>query len=156
MRDATRAGKRVIILDRPDPVGGTAVQGNVRARAGDPDSAFSGFMPVSMRYGMTLGELARLANDALAIGTDLVVVPAAGWNRAMLYDQTGLPWIKPVWSYSIARFHPAAGTTTRSVPIARASLARRASSPRVMPYRIDTGMNPENAESGSPARARTL
>ena len=95
MRDATRAGKRVIILDRPDPVGGTAVQGNVRARAGDPDSAFSGFMPVSMRYGMTLGELARLANDALAIGTDLVVVPAAGWNRAMLYDQTGLPWIKP-------------------------------------------------------------
>jgi len=95
MRDATRAGKRVIILDRPDPVGGTAVQGNVRARAGDPDSAFSGFMPVAMRYGMTLGELARLANDALAIGTDLVVVPAAGWNRAMLYDQTGLPWIKP-------------------------------------------------------------
>ena len=95
MRDATRAGKRVIILDRPDPVGGTAVQGNVRARAGDPDSAFSGFMPVSMRYGMTLGELARLANDALAIGTDLVVVPAAGWNRAMLYDQTGFPWIKP-------------------------------------------------------------
>jgi uncharacterized protein YbbC (DUF1343 family) len=95
MRDATRAGKRVIILDRPDPVGGTAVQGNVRARAGDPDSAFSGFMPVAMRYGMTLGELARLANDALAIGTDLAVVPALGWNRAMFYDQTGLPWVKP-------------------------------------------------------------
>jgi beta-N-acetylhexosaminidase len=95
MRDATRAGKRVIILDRPDPVGGTVVQGNVRARAGDPDSAFSGFMPVPMRYGMTLGELARLANDALAIGTDLVVVPALGWNRTMFYDQTGLPWVKP-------------------------------------------------------------
>src|SRR5437016_6891449 len=95
MRDATRAGKRVIVLDRPDPVGGTAVQGNVRARAGDPDSAFSGFMPVPMRYGMTLGELARLANDALAIGADLGVVPAAGWNRTMSYDQTGLPWVKP-------------------------------------------------------------
>jgi uncharacterized protein YbbC (DUF1343 family) len=95
MRDATRAGKRVIVLDRPDPVGGVAVQGNVRAKAGDPDSAFSGFMPVAMRYGMTLGELARLANDALALGTDLVVVPAAGWQRTMFYDQTGLPWVKP-------------------------------------------------------------
>src|SRR2546423_10133407 len=95
MRDATRAGKRVLILDRPDPVSGAAVQGNVRARAGDPDSAFSGFMPVAMRYGMTLGELARFANDVLAIGTDLVVVPALGWNRTMFYDQTGLPWVKP-------------------------------------------------------------
>jgi len=95
MRDATRAGKRVIVLDRPDPVGGIAVQGNVRPRAGDPDSAFSGFMPVAMRYGMTLGELTRLANDALAIGTNLVVVPALGWNRTMFYDQTGLPWVKP-------------------------------------------------------------
>jgi uncharacterized protein YbbC (DUF1343 family) len=95
MRDATRAGKRVILLDRPDPVGGVAVQGDVRARAGDPDSTFSGFMPVAMRYGMTLGELARLANDVLAIGTDLVVVPALGWNRSMFYDETGLPWVKP-------------------------------------------------------------
>jgi uncharacterized protein YbbC (DUF1343 family) len=95
MRYATRAGKRVIVLDRPDPVGGTAVQGNVRARAGDPDSAFSGFMPVAMRYGMTLGELARLANDALALGTDLSIVPAVGWQRTMFYDQTGLPWVKP-------------------------------------------------------------
>src|SRR5438552_9118003 len=95
MRDATRAGKRVIVLDRPDPVGGIAVQGNVRAKVGDPDSALSGFMPVPMRYGMTLGELARMANDVMAIGTDLVVVPAAGWTRALLYDETGLPWVKP-------------------------------------------------------------
>jgi uncharacterized protein YbbC (DUF1343 family) len=95
MRDATRAGKRVLVLDRPDPVGGVAVQGNVRAKVGDPDSAFSGFMPVAMRYGMTLGELARMANDVMAIGADLVVVPALGWNRAMFYDQTGLPWVKP-------------------------------------------------------------
>ncbi|HLQ60059.1 MAG TPA: DUF1343 domain-containing protein [Gemmatimonadales bacterium] len=95
MRDATRGGKRVIVLDRPDPVGGIAVQGNVRAKAGDPDSAFSGFMPVAMRYGMTLGELTRMANDVMAIGADLVVVPALGWNRAMFYDETGLPWVKP-------------------------------------------------------------
>ncbi len=95
MRAATRAGKRVIVLDRPDPVGGTLVQGNVRARAADPDSAFVGFLPVAMRYGMTLGELARMANDVMTIGADLVVVPAAGWSRGMFYDQTGLPWVKP-------------------------------------------------------------
>jgi uncharacterized protein YbbC (DUF1343 family) len=52
-------------------------------------------MPVAMRYGMTLGELARMANDVMAIGADLVVVRALGWNRAMFYDQTGLPWVKP-------------------------------------------------------------
>jgi uncharacterized protein YbbC (DUF1343 family) len=95
MREAARAGKRVIVLDRPDPIGGALVQGNVRVRAGDPDSAFVGFLPVAMRYGMTFGELARLSNDVLAIGVDLVVVPAAGWNRTMSYDQTGLPWVKP-------------------------------------------------------------
>jgi uncharacterized protein YbbC (DUF1343 family) len=95
MRDAARARKRVIVLDRPDPIGGREVQGNVRARAGDPDSALVGFLPVPMRHGMTLGELARMANDVLGIGADLVVVPATGWQRASLYDQTGLPWVKP-------------------------------------------------------------
>jgi uncharacterized protein YbbC (DUF1343 family) len=44
---------------------------------------------------MTLGEMARMANDVLGIGTDLVVVPAAGWTRAMMFDATGLPWVKP-------------------------------------------------------------
>jgi uncharacterized protein YbbC (DUF1343 family) len=95
MRDATRAGKRVIVLDRPNPIGGREVQGNVRAQAADPDSVPVGFLPVAMRHGMTLGELARMANDVLAIGADLVVVPAAGWTRNMLYDTTGLPWVKP-------------------------------------------------------------
>jgi len=83
MRDATRARQTGDRVDRPIPVDGAAVQGNVRAARSDPDSLFSGFMPVPMRYGMTLGELARLANDALAVGTDLVVVPALGWTRTM-------------------------------------------------------------------------
>jgi uncharacterized protein YbbC (DUF1343 family) len=95
MRAAAHAGKRVIVLDRPDPIGGGAVQGNVRARAGDPDSAFVGFLPIAMRHGMTLGELARMTNDVLGIGADLVVVPAAGWARSMFYDQTNIPWVKP-------------------------------------------------------------
>src|SRR5256885_7935904 len=95
MRAATRARKRVIVLDRPDPIGGVAVQGNVRAQAGDPDSAFVGFLPIAMRHGMSLGELARMTNDVLGIGADLVVVPVAGWSRSMFYDQTSIPWVKP-------------------------------------------------------------
>lgn len=95
MRDAARVGKRVIVLDRPDPIGGLAVQGNVRARVGDPDSAFVGFLPIAMRHGMTLGEMARMANDLLALRADLVIVPALGWKRDMFYDQTSLPWVKP-------------------------------------------------------------
>jgi len=95
MRDAARAGKRVIVLDRPDPIDGRHVQGNVRARLTEPESALVGFLPVPMRHGMTLGELALMANDLMAIGADLIVVPAAGWTRTMFYDETGLPWVKP-------------------------------------------------------------
>ncbi|HEV8263618.1 MAG TPA: DUF1343 domain-containing protein [Gemmatimonadales bacterium] len=95
MRHAARAGKPIVVLDRPNPIGGVAVQGNVRLQPGDPDSALVGFLPVPMRHGMTLGELARMANDVLGLGADLVVVPAAGWKRGTPYDKTGLPWVKP-------------------------------------------------------------
>jgi len=95
LREAARRKLRLIVLDRPDPIGGVAVQGNVRAAVGDPDSAFVGFLPVPMRHGMTLGELLRMADDLLALHADLVVVPAAGWRRAEYFDTTGLPWIKP-------------------------------------------------------------
>src|SRR5207247_9476633 len=95
MRQAARRVVRVVVLDRPDPVGGEAVQGNVHAAIADPDTALVGFLPVPMRHGMTLGELLRLANDVLGLHADLVVVPAAGWRRGMYFDATGLPWIKP-------------------------------------------------------------
>lgn len=91
MRSAARDGKRVIVLDRPNPIGG-AVQGNVLDTA---YASFVGLLPIAMRHGMTLGELARLANAELAIGADLMVVPVAGWNPAMAFDQTGLPFIPP-------------------------------------------------------------
>jgi uncharacterized protein YbbC (DUF1343 family) len=95
MGEAAARGKPVVVLDRPDPVGGLAVQGNVRSTIGDPVRDFVGFLPVPMRHGMTLGELLRLTNDALALHADLTVVPAAGWQRGVSYDSTGLPWIKP-------------------------------------------------------------
>ena len=95
LRQAARRGKRVVVLDRPDPVGGETVQGDVHAAAADPDTMLVGFLPIPMRHGMTLGELLRLANDVLGLHADLVVVPAAGWRRGMYFDATGLPWIKP-------------------------------------------------------------
>jgi uncharacterized protein YbbC (DUF1343 family) len=93
MQEATRRGKPVVVLDRPNPIGGVAVQGNIApAHAVD---RVADFLPIPMRHGMTLGELLRFANDVLGIHARLTVVPAAGWRRAMYYDDTGLPWVRP-------------------------------------------------------------
>ncbi|MGH7532263.1 MAG: exo-beta-N-acetylmuramidase NamZ family protein [Gemmatimonadales bacterium] len=91
MRGAARVHKPVVILDRPDPIGG-AVQGNVL------DPAFSsdvGLLAVPMRHGMTLGELAGLARSDLNLGTDLSVIPVRGWRRDQAFDATGLPFVSP-------------------------------------------------------------
>ena len=91
MRAAARRGVRVVVLDRPDPIGGP-VQGNVL------DTAYRtpvGLLAVPMRYGMTLGELARLARLDLGLTVDLSVVPVAGWRRQLPLDATGLPFIPP-------------------------------------------------------------
>lgn len=91
MRAAGAAGIPVVILDRPNPIGG-AVQGNVL------DSAFQSFvgrLAVPMRHGLTLGELARLAQHDLAIRVDLRVVPVAGWQRRVPLDVTALPFVPP-------------------------------------------------------------
>ena len=91
MRAAARAGVRIVVLDRPDPIG-CAVQGPILDTA---YASFFGMLPVPLRHGMTIGELARLANARLAIGADLAVVPAAGWRRCDWFDRTGLPWVRP-------------------------------------------------------------
>jgi uncharacterized protein YbbC (DUF1343 family) len=91
MRSAARRGIRVVVLDRPDPIGGP-VQGNVL------DTAYAspvGLLATPMRYGMTLGELARLARADLGLTTDLGVVPVAGWRRGVPLEATGLPFIPP-------------------------------------------------------------
>lgn len=92
MRAAGEAGIPFIVLDRPNPVRGDVVQGNVL----DPAfSSFVGLYPVPMRHGLTVGELARLIVGEFGVEVELHVVPTDGWRRSMTYDQTGLPWIKP-------------------------------------------------------------
>jgi uncharacterized protein YbbC (DUF1343 family) len=92
MEEAARLGKKVIVLDRPNPVGGTAVEGNLLR----PEcSSFVGLYPLPMRHGLTFGELARFINTEAGIGCDLDVVPMQGWRRTMLFRQTGLPWVFP-------------------------------------------------------------
>lgn len=92
MRAAAEHGVRFMVLDRPNPIGGDLIHGNVL----DPAFAtFVGLYPVPMRHGLTTGELARYLNAEHGIDVALDVVPADGWRRDMWYDRTGLPWIPP-------------------------------------------------------------
>jgi uncharacterized protein YbbC (DUF1343 family) len=86
------AGVRVLLLDRPNPLGGQIVEGPLLAPGYE---SFVGGASIPMRHGLTLGELARLMNIEQKIGAQLEVVKMAGWRRSMLFDDTGLPWIAP-------------------------------------------------------------
>jgi uncharacterized protein YbbC (DUF1343 family) len=91
MRSAARNRVRVVVLDRPNPIGGR-VQGPVLDAA---HRSFVGALRVPVRHGMTLAELARLGNEELGIGADLAVVPTAGWSRTDDLLDTGLPFLPP-------------------------------------------------------------
>lgn len=95
MREAAQRGKRVIVLDRPNPIGGETVQGAMRETLGDPARDDVGFLPLPMRHGLTLAEMLRMADDLFGLRADLRVVPAAGWRRGDYFDATGLPWVRP-------------------------------------------------------------
>lgn len=88
---AGREGKKLIVLDRVNPIGGARFEGPVQTRA----PSFIGFHPIPVRHGLTLGELARLLNSERRFGAELVVVPVENWTRATWLDETGLPWINP-------------------------------------------------------------
>ena len=92
MRVAARLGKRVVVCDRPNPIGGEKVAGNV-TEAGH--ESFVGQFLLPTRHGMTMGELARLFNDHFGIGCDLEVIELAGWSRKLWYGDTDGPWVLP-------------------------------------------------------------
>jgi len=92
MKAAARANLPVIVLDRPNPLGGERLEGNW-PEAGW--SSFVGLYPLPIRHGMTMGELAGYLNDRHELGCDLTVVPMLGWRRGMAWEDTGLPWVAP-------------------------------------------------------------
>lgn len=89
---ARKFGKKVVVLDRPNPIGGNLIEGNCLKPA---MASFVGRYPLPMRHGLTIGELALLFNGEYGIGCDLTVVAMRGWQRGMVHRDTGLPWVAP-------------------------------------------------------------
>jgi uncharacterized protein YbbC (DUF1343 family)/CubicO group peptidase (beta-lactamase class C family) len=89
---AGEAKKEVVVLDRPNPIGGRTVSGPVRD---EEFASFIAYHALPVRHGMTVGELARLYNAERKIGAMLEVIPCSGWSRNDFYDRTGLVWINP-------------------------------------------------------------
>lgn len=89
---AGKLGKKFIVLDRPDPIRGDRVDGNIL----DPRfRSFVGEYPVALRYGLTAGELLRYLVGTGQVHADIAVVPMSGWRRSMWWEETGIPWVNP-------------------------------------------------------------
>ncbi|MCI5224913.1 MAG: DUF1343 domain-containing protein, partial [Candidatus Electrothrix sp. AR4] len=92
LQRAAETGKKVLVLDRPNPVGGRIVEGNLLR---SEFRSFVGLYEIPMRHGLTMGELALLCNREMGIHADLEVVRMQGWQREMLFSETGFPWVFP-------------------------------------------------------------
>jgi len=92
MRAAKRFGKRVVVCDRPNPINGVSVEGNIL----EPEHAsFVGQFALPTRHGLTMGELAQIFNQHFKINCDLDIVLMKGWQRELWFDQTDGPWVMP-------------------------------------------------------------
>ena len=89
---ARKHGVKVVVCDRPNPIGGVAVEGPMLVPGFE---SFVGLYPIAMRHGMTIGELARLFNEHFGIGADLEVAAMGGWHRGMYHDTARAPWVMP-------------------------------------------------------------
>jgi uncharacterized protein YbbC (DUF1343 family)/CubicO group peptidase (beta-lactamase class C family) len=106
---AARTGTEVIVLDRPDPINGSFVQGPLSDAGRE---SFVNYHPVPIRYGMTLGELAQMYNAERKVGARLKVVPMEGWLRGDWFDSTGVAWVNPspnMRSLNEATLYPGVG-----------------------------------------------
>lgn len=92
MRRCAAAGIAVVVLDRPNPIGGTAIEGPV---LDERYTSFVGLYPLPLRHGMTIGEILAMIHRVEGLGNRLDVIRAAGWTRSRHHGDTGLPWVLP-------------------------------------------------------------
>jgi len=92
VEEAARTKIPLYVLDRPNPINGVAVEGPMLE---EKYISFVAYMPLPIRHGMTVGELARLFNGEKKIGADVRVIRMEGWRRGQWLDETGLPWVNP-------------------------------------------------------------
>jgi uncharacterized protein YbbC (DUF1343 family)/CubicO group peptidase (beta-lactamase class C family) len=118
MEAAAAAKKKFIVLDRVNPIGGEVVEGPVL----EGETNFTGFHPIPIRHGKTVGELARLFRQERKIDVDLTVIEVAGWNRALWQDEAGLPWVNTspnMRSLNAAALYPGIGLLERALSVGR-------------------------------------
>ena len=137
-----RHRRRLVVLDRPNPLGGTVVDGNVL------DAGFRSFVglhPLAVRHGMTTGELALLFREELGLRVELHVVRMRGWRREMAFEDTGLPWVAAVAEHADA--------WTRPSSIQAVASWRERTSPRAAarPARSSSWARRGSTRSGSPS-----
>jgi uncharacterized protein YbbC (DUF1343 family) len=92
MEEAKKSSIPVVVLDRPNPLGGVQIEGPLLDAT---DIGFTGYFSMPIRHSLTLGELATVFNGEKKIGADLTVVQMRNWDRGKWFDETGLPWINP-------------------------------------------------------------
>ncbi len=147
MQAAKEYGKEIWILDRPNPIGGTIVEGPVL----DPRfKSFIGLYPIAMRHGMTVGELARMFDDRFGIGANLRVIKMLGWHRRMLWPDTGLQWVQtspniPEWSTAVV--YPCTGLLDNvglSAGIGTTKPFKYVGAPGLDAYRLASVLNERN------------
>ncbi len=92
MRACAASKKKMVVLDRPNPIGGTVLEGNCHSKE---LLSFIGLTQIPIRHSWTMGEMAQYYNGEHRLGCDLQVIPVEGWNRSMYFEETGLPFVKP-------------------------------------------------------------
>jgi uncharacterized protein YbbC (DUF1343 family) len=92
MKSCAQFGKKMFVLDRPNPIGGLAVEGNLLELGHE---SFVGQYPIPMRHGLTVGELAALFNQEFGIGCELEIITMDNWERQDFFDETDAPWVMP-------------------------------------------------------------
>lgn len=92
MRACAKSGKKMFVLDRPNPINGLSVEGDLLEKGHE---SFVGQFPIPMRHGLTVAELALMFNREFAINCDLTVIEMDGWQRSYFHDETNCPWVMP-------------------------------------------------------------